>query len=114
MLLLALRFHDICPEGNEIYPIPKGVTSFSELVNPNVYEFVDSLGDQVYELFMFSDYIDFVQLRNVLGMKIAFDIRQCKTVEEIRTLYGLENDFDPTEFAVLLDESNCLQYKVTV
>jgi hypothetical protein len=111
ILSLSVTFFTLYKETQftiSIQPIPKNVTFF-ELVSSKIYDFIYALdGKEIYDLFAFSDYIDFVQLRNVLGMKIAYDIRQCKTVEDIRNHFGFENDFDPIEFVSLVSESNCL------
>ena len=94
-------------------PIPDTTVYFSELVSQQEYEFVDSLNsdskeDEIKNLFEFADYIDFGMLRRLMAKTIAFKIKQCKNVEDIREQFGLVNDIDEKEYAKLEEDSKCL------
>jgi hypothetical protein len=114
-LLHAVRFYDLCyakGHKNDIpkHPIQDTTVFFSELVSNQEYEFVNSLDikKDVKNLFEFADYIDFGMLRRLMAKTIAFKIKQCKHVEDIRKYFGFINDFDPEEFAIVEEESKCL------
>ena len=113
-LLHAVRFYDLCyAKGHNIpnQPIQDTTVFFSELVSHQEYEFVNSLDikkEDVKNLFEFADSIDFEMLRRLMAKTIAFKIKQCKHVEDIRKHFGFKNDFDPEEFAIVEEESKCL------
>jgi hypothetical protein len=116
-LLNAVKFCAIIDQNqNQVpkqEPIPDTTVYFSELVSQQEYEFVDSLNsdskeDEIKNLFEFGDYIDFGMLRRLMAKTIAFKIKQCKNVEDIREQFGLVNDIDEKEYAKLEEDSKCL------
>lgn len=89
------------------------ITHFQELVFPWEYDFVETLTDtDLQDVFVFADYIDLQSLRMLLGKKIAFEIKQCKTVKHLRDRFGVHDDFTAQELKILVEESNCLHSKV--
>jgi hypothetical protein len=114
-LLNAVKFCAIIDQ-NQVpmqEPIPDTTVYFSELVSQQEYEFVDSLNsdskeDEIKNLFEFADYIDFKKLRRLMAKTIAFKIKRCKNVEDIREQFGLVNDIDEKEYAKLEEDSKCL------
>jgi hypothetical protein len=113
-LLNAVQFYDLCcaKSNHQILkqePIPDSTLHYSQLVSQQEYEFVHSLDqEEIKNLFEFADYIDFGMLRRLMAKTIAFKIKQCKHVEDIRKHLGILNDFDPEEYAKLEDDSKCL------
>jgi len=117
-LLNAVKFCAIINQNkNQVpkqEPIPDTTVYFSELVSQQEYEFVNLLNsdskedDEIKNLFEFADYIDFGMLRRLMAKTIAFKIKQCKNVEDIRKEFGLVNDIDEKEYAKLEEDSKCL------
>jgi len=117
-LLNAVKFCAIINQNkNQVLkqePIPDTTVYFSELVSQQEYEFVNLLNsdskedDEIKNLFEFADYIDFGMLRRLMAKTIAFKIKQCKNVEDIRKEFGLVNDIDEKEYAKLEEDSKCL------
>ena len=116
-LLKAIKFCAIIDQNQnqkpKQEPIPDTTVYFSELVSQQEYEFVDLLNsnskeDEIKNLFEFADYIDFGMLRRLMAKTIAFKIKQCKNVEDIRKQFELVNDIDEKEYAKLKEDSKCL------
>lgn len=77
----------------------------------NIEELVDkwdnnflknTVGDDTQDLIKYaiiSDYLKIKPLCEIVCAKLGLMLRKCKTVEEIRTLMRIENDFTPEEEA---------------
>jgi hypothetical protein len=92
-------------------PIDDSVENFHELVSSIDYNFIINLSFlTIFELFVFADYINFKQLKKLTSLKIAFEIKQCKTVEEIRNFFDVKNNFEESEYTRIVNESDCLHF----
>lgn len=97
---------------NEIELIDDSIDYFHQLVSNTEYNFLVNLTFiTILELFMFADYIHFKQLKKLTSLKIAFEIKQCKTVEEIRNFFNVKNNFEESEYTRIINESDCLHFK---
>jgi hypothetical protein len=97
---------------NENEPIDDLVQYFHQLVSNLEYNFLVNLNFiTILELFKFADYINFKQLKKITSLKIAFEIKQCKTVEEVRNFFDVKNNFEEAEYTLLINESDCLHSK---
>ncbi len=69
-------------------------------------EFVKMEDQQIFDMIMATNYMDIKCLLEVLCKHIAEEIKKCKTTEDIRTRFGIVNDFTPEEEKQIREE-NC-------
>lgn len=128
ILKLSINFFTIHSDNNSLNNRNKSIVKclesdsisndiifFHEIVTLYEFNFIVNLKfETIIDLFIFSDYIDFIELRKLTARKIAFEIKQCKSVKEIRNFFEIENDFDRVTYERLIEESNCLHTKIAL
>ncbi len=84
-------YHDKTPQ-----PIPKPLTTFKENVSSWDYKYTDLDTNLLINIIMAANYLNIPSLLELIAAKIASYIKG-KSPEEIRNVFGIENDFSPEE-----------------
>ena len=65
---------------------------------------------ELEELAELANYIDIKPLLDLITTKYANDINKTKTLDEIRDIFGVKNDFDPEDYATYIHQCDwCLE-----
>lgn len=73
-------------------------------------EFCNLPHDDLFNLILASNYVEFQELLDVTCQVVAEMIKG-KTVEEIRKVFGVENDFTPEEYEQVKKENEWIEEK---
>ena len=79
-------------------------TNYSECVDKFDFDFINIPLEELYELTVAANYMEIIPLLHLCCSKIA-SFCQGKTTEEMRTFFGIENDFTKEEEDELREES---------
>lgn len=90
-------------KGEEAKTLPKPLPydNINELADKWDRKFLsETIGDNTQTIIKYaiiSDYLKIAPLCELICAKLGLMLRKCRTVEEIRTLMNIENDFTPEE-----------------
>ena len=59
--------------------------------------FVNLPDDELFPLILAANYLDMKQLLDLTCMRVADEIKQCKSPEELRERFNIQGDFTPEE-----------------
>ena len=88
-------------------PLPS--LNFQECVDEWDYNFIDIYLDTIFEIILASNYLDISPLLELANAKMASVIKG-KTTEEVRQLFGIQNEFTPEEEQQIIEENKwCME-----
>ena len=88
-------------------PLPS--LNFQECVDEWDYNFIDLDLGTIFEIILASNYLDIPPLIELASAKTASTIKG-KTTEEVRKLYGIQNDFTDEEEQQIIEENKwCME-----
>lgn len=76
----------------------------TNLVSKEDYEFIDVDNEQLFELIMAANFLNIKPLLDLASAKVASLIKG-RSVEEIRTMFNIQNDFTPEQEAQVREEN---------
>ena len=88
-------------------PLPS--LNFKECVDEWDYNFIDVDINTIFKIINASNYLNIPPLLELASAKIA-SITQSKTTEEIKQLFGIQNEFTPEEEQQIIEENKwCME-----
>ena len=88
-------------------PLPS--LNFQECVDEWDYNFIDLDLSTIFEIILASNYLNIPPLLELSSAKMASIIKG-KTIEEVRKLYGIQNDFTDEEEQQIIEENKwCME-----
>ena len=93
-------------KNKEVPEIEKPLKSvdFSTLVEEWYADYLNLPEEELYKLIMAANFLDIKPLLDLCCAK-AYSFIKSKSIEEIREIYEIENDFSPEEEAQIMDEN---------
>eukprot|EP01055_Gregarina_sp_Pseudo9_P002828 Gregarina_sp_Pseudo_9__2827@NODE_305_length_3209_cov_56_840379_g286_i0_p3_GENE_NODE_305_length_3209_cov_56_840379_g286_i0NODE_305_length_3209_cov_56_840379_g286_i0_p3_ORF_typecomplete_len167_score43_33Skp1/PF01466_19/1_1e03Skp1/PF01466_19/1_2e24Skp1_POZ/PF03931_15/9_3e14DUF3342/PF11822_8/0_14_NODE_305_length_3209_cov_56_840379_g286_i026253125 len=88
----------------EDIPKPLPASPLSELIPEWDAKYIAMEQTMIFELILGANYLDIPGLLDLCCAKVASEIRN-KSVEEIRKVFGIENDFTPEEEQAIREEN---------
>ena len=83
---------------------PLKTSNLRDIVSPWYADFVETEQEILFELVLAANYLDIKQLLELTCAKVASMIKG-KSVQDVRTLFNIENDFTPEEEAQIMEEN---------
>ena len=83
---------------------PLKTNNIKDVVSPWYGEFVDIKIEELYEIILAANYLDIKPLLEVTWAAVAAMMKG-KSIEEIRELFNIENDFTPEEEEQIREEN---------
>eukprot|EP00917_Polyrhabdina_sp_WS-2016_P028949 GHVP01061727.1.p1 GENE.GHVP01061727.1~~GHVP01061727.1.p1 ORF type:complete len:191 (-),score=32.34 GHVP01061727.1:75-599(-) len=101
-IVLYCNYHKDAPPEEIQKPLKSN--DFREAVSQWDYDFINLPNDEIFEIILAANYMDIKPLLELACGKIASKIKG-KSVEEIRRIFNITNDFTKEEEAQVLEEN---------